>query len=329
MHNYAGNPAVYPTNIGLVDDADLNPATASALDVPLVNLADRTASINAHKLTKDGTDSITGTVHVASGGNFIWDAGSFSQISGEVDVIVAGGIRANAVGAIVPTLAGGIESPVTGGIAATAVGGVESEVPGGFKFNGGATDFGLLSPTRTKSYTYILKPSDPTAIDTTHWASPGCQPTAPPYFTGTASATVPIYLELTNPHQGATLVSVAISLLVVAVHAAVPHVLPALSVQRCQLVPGSPFGVSQTLASGDSGTGIQFSPAPATGAAWHASGGLQQLVYNCNQNNVIDNVNNTYFLVLTDENGAGALAGNAYLAVTATYASISDLRFSS
>lgn len=43
MHSYAGNPAIFPQNVGLVDDADLNPATAGTLDVAPQNLADRTA----------------------------------------------------------------------------------------------------------------------------------------------------------------------------------------------------------------------------------------------------------------------------------------------
>jgi hypothetical protein len=43
MHQYAGNPAFFPANVGLVDDSDLNPATAAALDVAGQNLADRTA----------------------------------------------------------------------------------------------------------------------------------------------------------------------------------------------------------------------------------------------------------------------------------------------
>ena len=43
IHQYAGNPAIFPPNVGLVDDADLNPATAAALDVAPQNLADRTA----------------------------------------------------------------------------------------------------------------------------------------------------------------------------------------------------------------------------------------------------------------------------------------------
>jgi hypothetical protein len=46
-HQYAGNPNVYPTNVNLVDDADLSPATAATLDVGPTNLADRTAYLAA------------------------------------------------------------------------------------------------------------------------------------------------------------------------------------------------------------------------------------------------------------------------------------------
>jgi hypothetical protein len=48
IHQYAGNTALFPVNVGLVDDSDLNPATASALDVAPQNLADRTAWLKAH-----------------------------------------------------------------------------------------------------------------------------------------------------------------------------------------------------------------------------------------------------------------------------------------
>lgn len=46
MHGYAGNPLNYPAAVTLLDDPDLNPATAAALDTPLQNLADRTAYLN-------------------------------------------------------------------------------------------------------------------------------------------------------------------------------------------------------------------------------------------------------------------------------------------
>lgn len=43
MHNYAGNPASFPSSIGLLDDADLNPATASTINTAPEGNADRTA----------------------------------------------------------------------------------------------------------------------------------------------------------------------------------------------------------------------------------------------------------------------------------------------
>jgi len=43
MHNYAGNPATFPPNVGLIDDADLNPATASTINAAPEGNADRTA----------------------------------------------------------------------------------------------------------------------------------------------------------------------------------------------------------------------------------------------------------------------------------------------
>lgn len=49
MHGVAGDPLVYPASVSLVDDGDLNPATAAALDVSGQNLADRTAFLNAQR----------------------------------------------------------------------------------------------------------------------------------------------------------------------------------------------------------------------------------------------------------------------------------------
>ena len=330
MHNYAGNSASYPATIPLIDDSD--PPDASHFDPGPEALADRTAYLKLRALDKTG-DTISGHVHIGngaelevdSGGEIVVDSGGNEYVDGHLEIRTGGDIEVD-VGAT-GTVRGVVSAVSSGSILAAQTAAVRSTVDGGIEFAGSSADYGSLSPSRTKSYTWVIKPSDPTALDATHWLSPGYQAGAPPVIVGQASATVPIYLEIPNPHEGATLASVSVGLLVVGVHSGVPASLPSLSVQRVHLVPGSALPAPQTLKSTDSGSGIPFSPTPATGAAWHDSGNLQELVYSCDQNHTIDNVNYVYFLVLTDEHGSNAVAGNTYVYVKAQYTNISDLRF--
>jgi hypothetical protein len=164
MHNYAGNPANYPLNVGLVDDADLNPATAASLDVSGENLADRTAYLKATTLPLaggtitgpviiGGTGSVTflsgsqltinpgaseevfGLLEIRSGATLQWDVGSsmVGTISGGVTHISGAAISLDAVGGLVANHAQAIQSAVVGGIFPLVAGGISSSVINGIQ----------------------------------------------------------------------------------------------------------------------------------------------------------------------------------------------------
>lgn len=83
MHPYAGNPAVYPTTISLIDDSDA-PDAANFNPAPQA-LADRTAFINANSLYRTG-GSVTGTIEFAIGSILQIDAGAQISLNGLLQV---------------------------------------------------------------------------------------------------------------------------------------------------------------------------------------------------------------------------------------------------
>jgi hypothetical protein len=121
-------------------------------------------------------------------------------------------------------------------------------------------------------------------------------------------------------HDGATLATVTIWLIVADAHAGgVPGTLPNFAVYRDNLT-------SSALQSLLSTTTVVFSPTPGTGAAWYAAGARQSFTMTCDQNNVIDKSTYIYYLNLQDENGANAVAGNYYLGLVLGFTTITDLR---
>ncbi|MDP9034201.1 MAG: hypothetical protein M3O50_05300 [Myxococcota bacterium] len=356
MHPYGGNPASYPDTVDLIDDSDVpNAANIGTADEGAL---DRTAYLKLHKLTKDAADTITGPIEVSGAGSLTivttetvahgallevkgtlqFDAGSnIAGTTDRADLTIDGGtthlaggqvscdapnsIQGHAAGAIVPTVAGGITD---GGLA----GGIQTTTPGGLKLGGGPNDFVGFTAVRTKVVSFPPRPLDPSALDTVNWNSLGAPGTAGGALNAFAlqghHTTTGIFLELPCPHQGAILASVSVALCVVTVRSAVPLNLPWISVQRFRITPGSPPPNPEALNSTDP---HYFTPAPADGASWHDGANTKLLTYNTNINNVIDNVNYTYVIAVTDENGAGSAAGNLYMSVTATYTNIPDTRF--
>ncbi len=118
IHPYAGNPALYPPNIGLLDDPDLNPATSSALNVGIQNLADRTAYL-AQTVRALGTENWYPPIATPGGGGVFgrpaWDPVNglwlFTYLTGTV-----GGIQGvyGLPGSNNPAFSGILGTPITG-----------------------------------------------------------------------------------------------------------------------------------------------------------------------------------------------------------------------
>ena len=240
--------------------------------------------------------------------------GCQSTVAGGIVSETAGGIASNAASGILPLVAGGITA---GGIA----GGIKSDAVGGIQLAGGSTDFPTFSPSRSKSYSFPLQPLDPTVVSTS-FSGNVCQADGSGGLL-TGAQNKEIVLALPNPHQGATLAAVHIWFFVGQVHPSVPGTFPAISVFRRQITNG---GSSPAAIQYLSATNFQFASA-ASGSAWYAGGVVQSLDYATDQNQVIDNVNYTYFVSFIDEHGTNSLNGNDYIGVTAAYSAIPDMKF--
>ncbi len=225
-------------------------------------------------------------------------------ISGAVALASTGSLLVNASGAVInSSVAAGIVSSVSGGFQTTAV--------GGFKLAGGSTDWPTFSTARTRTQVWpLLFP-----VLGSGWTVSSSNG----FLIGPATTQSQL-LWLPNLHNGATLSSVAIFFSVTGAHAGVPT-MPTLAVYRFPLV--GTIG-AQALSS----SAIQaFSPTPGSGAAWVASNNIQTLIYNSNQNNVIDTTAYLYTATLTDESTPNQVAGNFYLGIDYGYTAISNMAF--
>jgi hypothetical protein len=123
---------------------------------------------------------------------------------------------------------------------------------------------------------------------------------------------------LDRMHNGATLNQVVINFQVWQTHSGVPANLPSISVLRYDnsvMASAAALGIPDPQA---------FFPPPASGSAWYDSQNTQYLVYECVHNNVIDNSQYSYFVVVTDESGSNSLPENNYGMITLSFNGIPD-----
>lgn len=230
--------------------------------------------------------------------------------------VLAGVVNLNTTGQISSNTSFGVIGTTAKAIAASVASGIVSNTPGGIGLGGGASDWPTFAPVgpRTRTLCASLTQMNVPA----GWSIGGNGWLIAP---GTAANAV--YLSLPRCHNGATLSTIGVMMVTVGPHSGVPVTLPTLTVYRLSLISGGTHS-SVFLSS----TAVQsFTPAPGSGAAWDNSGLTQLLVYSCNQNNVIDNSQYAYTMALTDEGGAGAVAGNLYLGTVMSYTAIADMRF--
>lgn len=123
--------------------------------------------------------------------------------------------------------------------------------------------------------------------------------------------------QLQRTHNNSNLAQLFVGLSVGQSHSAVPAVRPSLSVVRYSWTG---MFSPQTLSTTDP----QYFPNPGSGSAYYASGAQQFMNYVCNQNNLIDNTQYIYVLLITDESGSNSLTLNAYGLIYLEYQVIPD-----
>lgn len=341
MHNYAGNPASYPANVGLVDDADLNPATAAALVVASENLADRTAYLHANSIlstggTMSGTLQVSGEVDFLNGSFLVLEAGSEAIVEGGASVIYASAaswiLQAGAVGQIQAGAgvgvygAGGIVALVPSAIQAQSPGGLDSLVPGGIRLSGGATDNVAFNPPRTRA---VMLSLEIPPVRETGWGTYGSTGSyiggAAAVFLAGPGTNVSQTVLLKNLHNGATLSSIELRFIVKGPHSVLPGQPPLISAARLPLTTGL---VPGNIAI----TATQAIPLPGTALAWDDGGAVQAFSYVCGGiGAIVDTSQYLYRFTIIDENDGGtpgsSVAGNAYLGIIVHYINIADARF--
>jgi hypothetical protein len=123
-------------------------------------------------------------------------------------------------------------------------------------------------------------------------------------------------IPLDRLHNGATLDQLVVTFQVWQTHSGVPANLPSLSVLRYtngSLNSAVALGIPDPQA---------FFPTPGSGSAWYDSQNTQYLVYDCVHNNVIDNSQYTYYVVITDESGSNSVPENNYGNITMQFTGI-------
>jgi hypothetical protein len=319
MHNYAGNPAVYPANIGLVDDADLNPATASALDVAPTNLADRTAWLHANAILVTG-GVITGDLEFTSGSFLTVDFGAFEQVFGELEIMSGGLVNFDSGSLLSGTAGGGLTYTGTlqieGLLEIKSGGALTIDVGASFVIPAFPDFIAPITDARVRSFREAAT-ADGAGLWTSDQAGIKNQSVSPPLTTASW-----IVLDLPT-HNGARLDSITVTFAVGQDHAGKPDAsgghFPRFLVKR--LAHGGAYALDDLIAAGFveiPGSGY------ADGHAWYAGGANQTFTVTINQNNTIDTSAYSYHIMVQDELGPNGLSLNIYRSIRCNYSNINS-----
>lgn len=322
------------------------------LDVDHANALDKTGDTipNTTLLTLNGQLNVgnTGQITFSAGGQIIAGTGSIqanannavqansagavkasaanaveSSVAGGIsDGGVTAGIKATVAGGIAPGIAGGIsDGGIAGGIGASVAKGItdggvahgiSSTTPGGIAFDGGSSDWPVMSPGAGGRTIQIAVPPIPLGPATGWTAAQGC-------VIGPAT-NVPIFLSIPRIFPGCQITQVVPYLKVAGPHSAVPANFPKIEVYKFNWgTAGAPTQLWLNSAHSVSATA-------GSGAGWDNSGFMQSWLYSCNQNNSsLDAFTTGYYMTLTDENGANSAAGNEYFGFQITIV-VTDMR---
>ena len=225
---------------------------------------------------------------------------------------------------------GKVSANIAGSVVGATAGGIQSGVVGGLQLSGGSTDWPAFSANRSRviAVPFDVAPLVITAAATsggnTGTYAPGTSNWNPAQglvttVVNSGSANVYSYLvPLRQLHNGATMTSASIYLTGAGAHGALPAVMPAFGILRFQV--SNPASGWSSLNSG----GTSSQDPTAVLATYKA---LHSWSFTCNQNNVIDTTQYTYFAVIWDEANTNALGGNQYAGLALAFTAIADMRF--
>lgn len=125
-------------------------------------------------------------------------------------------------------------------------------------------------------------------------------------------------VPISRLQNGGTLTSVVCTFQVWLNRTDVPAVLPNLQVIRYT------YGNEGTSGVWLSSTNQQFFPTPGSGSAYYDGQNVQKITYTCNQNNVIDNTQYYYVVIITDESGTHSVDQNNFFSLQCNYTNIPD-----
>lgn len=133
------------------------------------------------------------------------------------------------------------------------------------------------------------------------------------------------FLSALRVHDGATLQTVTFTLRIGESH--LPDIMPAFRVIRVDK-SGTVQPLKSTAGSAADANGWQSFPKPATAAAYYLAGAAQTLLYICDQNQVVDVANYSYFVEIADERGGNGFGttGNTYHSAATLFGGIGDMR---
>jgi hypothetical protein len=242
-------------------------------------------------------------------------------VAGGIQATVAQGILATAAGSIQATVFAGISAGVARGIASGVARGIESETPGGIALNGGAPDYITYVTTRQVTRNVALAgPASTAGVSIgTGWSEGNINGAALIGGALTNVLLVPLNRMLSGDLNGSTLINATLVFAVGQSHSGVPAAMPGFNILRQATAATSAVsGIS--LFTG----GFQTMASPGTGAAWYASGNMQNFATSVNQHNLIDLTSYVYYLFLVDESGSNALSGNYYFSLLLNFEGISN-----
>lgn len=295
----------------------LTTAEINALDTNQANAVDKT-----------GGTTITGSITWGSGSSAAWNNGSsVTQQAGStwtlegatsiptgVTVTFAGGSTLNVAGSTdfagTTTFSGAVT--MSGTLTVSGAGKVKTSASGRIEL--GDNDYPTFSATRSRSVRIGITPA------LAYWASTYTDFTYDSSTPGMTSATLgaAFVVPLHGLHNGATLSTLDVYF-TPRVTTTTPATPPSVQLYRRAITAGAAIGAQTAL----SGTATQS----YTPGGDYNDGKALIMTYTCTTNNVIDTASYIYYLVVTDESGAGAVVGNRYHAVVCNYTAIADMRF--